>query len=320
MANIWDGTHMFIWQPWEVLGGDVTAMIAKLKELAVTGVILKYSDGNLVGDPVSQRFMSEFKRLAPLFKKEGLTVGGWSYMYLTDVDGEVDALRQAVEAGADWIVLDAEKDVAGKNALVTQYGQKVRALFPNLKIGLSSYAIADYHKEVPFNEYAAFVDVMMPQVYWSTMGWDVEVAFNASVASYKKYGKPIAPTGQAYDAATSADMARFVQLCKQAGFTHVSWWDMQHCTDDHYAGIKANLILPPVSAPSITPATLSPKAVAFNDLPADVPADAWFAKSVAYVIREGIMGVDANGNFNPDQPVTRAMLAQALYNMYHQKA
>lgn len=310
MTNIWDGTHIWIWQPWEVLNGDATAMIAKLKELGVTGVILKYSDGNLVGDPVSQRFMAEFKRLAPLFKAAGLTVGGWTYQYLTDVDGEVDALKQAMQAGADWIVLDAEVDVKGKTAQVQQYGQKVRALYPNLKIGLSSFAIANYHPEVPWDAYALFVDVMMPQIYWATMGWDVAVAFNASIASYKRFGKPIAPTGQAYDAATSADMARFVQLCKQAGFTHVSWWDMQHCTPAQEAAIKGNLILPPV-----TPAPQPPTPPIAND----VDDHAWYAKAVDYALREGILSKDVNGNFNPDQPVTRAMLAQAIYNLYHQK-
>lgn len=314
MAHLWEGTYIWIWQPWMIFNGDGKAILSKLKELGVTGAIVKYSDGNLVGDPVSQRFMSEFKRLAPLLKAEGFVVGGWTYQYLTDVEGEVDALKQAVEGGADWIVLDAEVDVKGKNEQVTQYGQKVRALYPNLQIGLSSFAISNYHPEVPWNEYMAFVDVTLPQIYWAAMQWDVAVAFHASIASYKKFGKPIAPTGQAYDAATSADMARFVQLCKQAGFTHVSWWDMQHCTADHFAGIKANPIRP--STPSPAPISSSPVS---SRIANDVPGDAWFAKAVAFSLQQGILSKDANGNFNPDQLVTRAMLAQAFYNFYHQR-
>lgn len=246
MSNIWDGTHLWSWKA----KGDVNKMIELAKSLGVTGVLIKFANGSLAGDPVSQAYMDRFKQLASVFKAAGFRVGGWIYQYLTDVQGEVDACTQAIEAGADWIVLDGEVELKGRNAQVQQFGQLFRTKYPNFPLGLSSFAIAERHPEVPFAEYAAFVDVMMPQIYWADMGWDVAVAFNASIASHKKFGKPIAPTGQSYDKATPADMARFVQLCKSAGYSHASWWDWDEATNAHLQAVQSNLILPPTQVPA----------------------------------------------------------------------
>lgn len=303
--NIYDGAHIWVWQPWKI--GTDEQIIEKLKALGVRGVLLKYSDGNLVGDPISQRFMAEFKRLTPKLKAAGFVVGGWTYQYLTDIDGEVDALRQAVEAGAEWIVLNGEEHVKGKNAQVAEYGRKVRAMYPDLKIGFSSYAVADLHPDVPFWEYAKYVDLMMPQMYWATIGWSVDDTFKRSFQSYSKFGKPIGPTGQAYDDPQQGivtqvqDMARFTQLSKAAGFTHITWWDMQHFNSTHEAGIKNNTIAPPVPSP-------------IGEI---IPN--WAKTAVDYVKSNGIMNGYPDGTFHPDQPVTRAELAQVAYNLLHQK-
>jgi hypothetical protein len=253
--RIWDGTHLFIWQLEKTCNGDVNQMISTAKDLGITGVLIKFANGSLNGDAKSQAYMDKFKSYAPAFKAAGFVVGGWIFQYLTDVQGEVDACSQAIEAGADWIVLDGEVELNGKNAQVTQFGQLFRAKYLNYPLGLSSFAIANYHPEVPFNEYAPFIDVMMPQIYWAEMGWDVAVAFNASIASFKQYGKPIAPSGQSYDKATVADMAKFVQLCKGAGLTHVSWWDWQEATVEQLNAVKGNIIpltQPVVKTPSVT--------------------------------------------------------------------
>lgn len=304
MSNIWEGTHVWLWQADQVHGGNVDRMIEELKALGVTGVLIKYSDGNLIGDPVSQKFMADFKRLAPAFKAAGFVVGGWTYQYLTDVDGEVDALRQAVEAGADWIVLNGEKHIEGKSVQVAEYGRKVRQLFPNLKIGMSTYAIADYHPTVPFDAYNQFVDAWMPQMYWATIGWSVEKTFNMSKTSFEKFGKPILPTGQAYSEppniiCRSDDMARFVQLCRDAELTHVSWWDWQHFDDEIRSGIRNNVLQVSQSG--------------LDDIPD------WAETAVNWVRKNGIMSGYPDGTFGANKQVTRAELAQALYNVLHQK-
>ena len=46
----------------------------------------------------------------------------------------------------------------------------------------------------------------------------------------------------------------------------------------------------------------------------DVAADSWYAPAVSYVAGNGLMSGMGDGSFAPAQPLTRAMLAQILYN------
>jgi hypothetical protein len=255
VINVWEGTHLFIWKSDHLDNGNVPKMIEDAKNLGIKGVIIKFANGSLQGDLVSQAYMAQFKQLVNPFKAAGFVVGGWIYQYLTDVQGEVDACAEAVAAGADWIVLDGEADLKGKSTQVQQFGQMFRAKYPNYPLGLSSYAIPDYHPEVPFQAFNGFVNVMLPQIYWAEMGWDVAVVFNSSLAGYKKFGKPISPTGQSYQDAQPADMARFAQLVKNAGLTTISWWDWDEASTAQLNAIKANLVQPsdpPTIEPQIT--------------------------------------------------------------------
>ncbi|MBT7484486.1 hypothetical protein HN680_06965, partial [Candidatus Peregrinibacteria bacterium] len=45
----------------------------------------------------------------------------------------------------------------------------------------------------------------------------------------------------------------------------------------------------------------------------DVPADSWYAGYVFHALEEGAVYLDAEGNLNPDQDVTRGQLADILY-------
>lgn len=47
----------------------------------------------------------------------------------------------------------------------------------------------------------------------------------------------------------------------------------------------------------------------------DIAAGAWYHEAVDFVLSEGIMNGDGDDTFDPDQPLTRAMLVQILYNL-----
>lgn len=51
----------------------------------------------------------------------------------------------------------------------------------------------------------------------------------------------------------------------------------------------------------------------------DVKSTAWYSKAVNSVVDRGLMGGYPDGTFKPDKPVTRAELAQVLYNLIKQK-
>ncbi|HJV44220.1 MAG TPA: copper amine oxidase N-terminal domain-containing protein [Bacillota bacterium] len=232
LPKVFNGNLLFIWKAENISQGNVEAMINQAKQLGVSGVFIKYANGSLVDDPVSQKYMDQFKRLVGPFKAAGFKVGGWIYQYLSDVPGEVDATSQAIEAGADFIVLDGEDEVIGKNEQVTEFGKLLRAKYPKIPVGFSSYAVSHLHSTIPFKEYNEFVNVMMPQIYWADMEMNVEDAFNLSITDYSSFKKPILPTGQLYGAVTPTDIERFTQLNNQYKLSGISWWDWDEATNE----------------------------------------------------------------------------------------
>lgn len=51
------------------------------------------------------------------------------------------------------------------------------------------------------------------------------------------------------------------------------------------------------------------------DTMTDIPADAWYTEAVEYCIANGLMNGKGGGIFDPEGTVTRAQVAQVLYNM-----
>lgn len=60
----------------------------------------------------------------------------------------------------------------------------------------------------------------------------------------------------------------------------------------------------------------------FDQLPApsaadyqDVPPGAWYYGAVDYVVSQGLLSGSSRSRFSPEQPLTRAMLAQVLFQL-----
>jgi len=328
MTTVWDGKHLWIWYISQTESGNTSAMLTKAKELGLAGVLIKAWDGT--------NEWGQFKWNVQLFKSHGFKVGAWGYCYGNDVQGEAQQAIKAANYGADWLVIDAEKEYEGKQAEAKQFGQLLRAGAPQIPIGLSSFAITYYHKSFPYSEFAGFVNVMLPQDYWVDIGWPVTTATLASMKLGEAYGIPVAPVGQAYGRVTPKDIQMFVQDASKAGASGVSFWSWQAASASQLNAIGVSELSAPqdsasgnggsTTAPG-TAGTTSPSNAGSGRsslgggsvsstgvlLPGDVPADAWYASAAAYVIAKGYMTAPGN-KFNPQETVTRAMLAEVLYN------
>lgn len=51
----------------------------------------------------------------------------------------------------------------------------------------------------------------------------------------------------------------------------------------------------------------------------DVPAGAWYEKAIAFVTEQGYMQGSGGNKFEPEKPLTRAQMAQVLYNIFYEK-
>lgn len=60
---------------------------------------------------------------------------------------------------------------------------------------------------------------------------------------------------------------------------------------------------------SIVPSAFAADSRTFSDAPADAP----YASAVEYVVEQGLMSGTSVTTFNPDGPLTRAILATVLY-------
>lgn len=230
-VTVWKGNWMWIWVAGDIYGGDPVAIANAAKELGLAGVLVKAHDGT--------RVWSQWGRLVGPLKEQGLKVAAWGYVYGRDPEGEAFAARKVIEQGADLYVIDAEAEFE------STYGETAAQRFLsvlrsglNVPLGLSSFAFPSYHGRFPWKVFAENVDVMLPQVYWYTIGMSVDEAWERSFSEYAKFGKPIAPVGQAYDVVSPEDMWRFAALVKGAGCAGISWWSWQHATPEMWAVIR----------------------------------------------------------------------------------
>lgn len=51
----------------------------------------------------------------------------------------------------------------------------------------------------------------------------------------------------------------------------------------------------------------------------DVPAGAWYERAIAFVMEMGYMQGSGGNKFEPEKPLTRAQMAQVLYNIFYEK-
>lgn len=295
MANVWDGKHFWIWNISSTLGGDVNAIVAKMKEVGARGVIVKAHDG--------ARIWNQFRDTISAFKDAGLIVGAWGYHYGYDVQGEANAALDAISAGADWYVIDAEIEYEGKQNEASQLGQILRAEHPDYPIGYSSFPFADLHTKFPYQEFSNFCNVALPQVYWGELASTVGGCLARTFDIHAEWGIPVAPVGQTYVTKyipTDADYQVFETVCKQYGVTGVSFWDLSHATFAMFESVKE------MNFPVETPVNPVP-----NPDPMSYVSD-WAKDSVVKVIKAGLITADDQGNFHPQDPVTREQLAVIL--------
>src|SRR5204862_7653953 len=142
----------------------------------------------------------------------GLRVCAWQFVYGADPLAEAAAATANVAAGADCLIIDAEKAYEGRYAAAQRYVQTLRAAVgPAYPLGLTSFPYVDYHPSFPYSVFLApgAAQANLPQVYWRDIGGSVDAVSAKTVAQNRVYGAPIAPLGQAYGGVAPADMLRF---------------------------------------------------------------------------------------------------------------
>ena len=246
LPDAFKGNGMWIWELPKAEGGNVAAIAARAHAAGIATVFVKSSDGG------SSRWAQFSPDLVAQLHANGLRACAWQFVYGDDPLGEAALGADAVAAGADCLVIDAETKYEGKYHQAQQYMAALRAAIgPNYPLGLTSFPYVDYHPKLPFSVFLGpgGAQANLPQVYWRDIGATVDAASGHTLAHNRIYGVPIAPLGQTYQDPPADEIARFRSLWTAYGAGGISWWSWQHTTEAGWAALTQPLATLPVPPP-----------------------------------------------------------------------
>lgn len=223
----WSGKHMWIWMLNQTAPPD--QILRRSENMGLSGLLVKAWDGGSSG-----LFLEQLLQIVKPAHDAGLFVGAWGYSYGNNIAGEVKAMEKAFQAGADWLVIDAEDEYEtreGKNKALKLGIEVTRTFGPEAALGYTTFALPQYHETFPYQEFSSFCSVCLPQVYWGLIGMTPEEALAMSLRGLEEFKLPVAPVGQSYGEVTSDEIIRFSQLAMANGLEGISYYNWQHATE-----------------------------------------------------------------------------------------
>jgi hypothetical protein len=250
-ASAFDGDGMWIYVLSSSNGGDPASIAADAHARGTSTLFVKASDGT--------RYWPQFSRaFVDTMHASGLKVCAYSRIFSRSPKTEARVSARAVsDAGADCLVVDAEKEYEGRYTQARQYMKTLRKLVgPDYPLGFTSFPYVDLHRSLPYSVFLGpnGAQFNLPQIYWRAIGDTVDEAYARTYAWNTLYGRPIRPLGQVWMNPPVAEVVRFRELAAAYGSPAVSWWSWQS------AGLRA---LSGLTAPlgGIAGATLPPPPV-----------------------------------------------------------
>ena len=243
-AEAFAGNAMWIWILSRSDGGSPSAIIARARAANVSAVFIKAADGTNVWRQFTPGLLAALKAA-------GLRVCGWQYVYGSSPSAEAAAAAQAISAGADCFIIDAETEFEGRYAQAQTYIMRLRArVGPAYPLALSSFPYVDYHPRFPYSVFLGpgGAQANLPQMYWRAIGTSVDQVYAHTWPVNRVYGAPIFPVGQTYGGPSAFELIRFRSLASAYGARGVSWWDWQETRLGGWSALAANA--PSASAPA----------------------------------------------------------------------
>jgi hypothetical protein len=227
---------MWIWYVSRSSGGNPTTIAQTARANGVQTLFVKAGDGDT--------YWSQFSsRLVYFIHRNGVHVCAWQYVYGRDPVGEARIGADAVHAGADCLVIDAEAEYEGHYAAAQTYIDTLRSLVGrHYPIGLASFPYVDYHPAFPYSVFFGYGGAQfdLPQMYWHDIGTSVGAVYQHTYMTNSIYRRWILPLGQT-DTTSAGDIELFRGYSVAYRSRGLSWWD--------YAWTSANNLWGAISGP-----------------------------------------------------------------------
>jgi hypothetical protein len=222
------GAGYWLWQCKNCEGGDAQRIAATARAAGLGHALVKIADGS-----ANYNVSVNLKAIIQALQGEGLRVYGWHYIYGDDPTAEANrAIRNIYELGVDGYVVDAEAEFkkAGKAQAARAFMQHLRASFPDLDVGLSSYRFPEMHPEFPWTAFREYASFDLPQVYWmGSHNPGAQLAQSMEQFSRLTPRLPYIPAGSAFRAInwapTADDLVEFMTAAQAAGLPAVNFWE-----------------------------------------------------------------------------------------------
>ena len=217
-----DGNGMWIWYV-SRSGGSADAIAKKANKRNIDTVFVKSSDATNYWGQFSPGFVDELQ-------DAGLNVCAWQFVYSSDPRGEARRGADAVDAGADCLVIDAESHYEGHYRAADRYIDALRArIGDEFPLALASFPYVDYHPSFPYSVFLAdgAAQFNIPQMYWKTIGTSVRNIYEHTYKVNAVFERPIFPLGQTYLNVSRKSVIRFRKYARRYDAGGVSWWSWQ---------------------------------------------------------------------------------------------
>jgi hypothetical protein len=226
---------MWIWELRSTEGGNLATIIARAKQYGVTTVFVKSSDG-------ASYWSNQFTRtLVRTLHAGGLRVCAWQYVYGDKPVKEAELGAEAVRAGADCLVIDAEAQYQGRYAAAQTYIEQLRSLIGSrYPVALAGFPYVDFHPSFPYSVFLGpgGAQYNMPQMYWKDIGTSVSAVYAHTYSFNRIYQRPIFPLGQVYSHPPPGQIERFRELSRAYGASGVAWWDWQSASSSAWQAMS----------------------------------------------------------------------------------
>lgn len=225
-ATPYDRQGMWIWYVDSSHNGNLGAIIRRAKASKVRTLYIKSGDGTNVWSQFNKRTVNRFK-------KAGLKVCGWQYVYGRQPAREAQVSAVAKRRGANCFVIDAEAEYEGRYSAADLYIRKLRKLVgPKFKLSLSTFPYNHYHQAFPYSVFLGpgAATANLPQVYWKAIGDRVRDSIATTWEQNAIYKRKIYPIGQTWMNPSAKALISFRRFAKSYGVAP-SWWSWQETTN-----------------------------------------------------------------------------------------
>jgi len=233
------GKGMWIYQFDKVAGGDPHRIVRLAVQRGLTHIYVR-SGSSISGLNGWHNIAS----ILPIAHRAGLKVIAWDFPYLHNpgrdvrraafvlnhtVNGEhVDGFAADVETRSEGTVLTRSR--------ARRYAANLRLVAQQAFIVLVPPRPTSYIRAIyPYDVLIPHFDAVAPMVYWGST--PPAQAAEQAMAFLRRFGKPVAPVGQAYDMGPwggpkgppkGKALVRFMNEARSEGAIGVSFWSWQH--------------------------------------------------------------------------------------------